>query len=567
MTGLTHIKGPTTLATYTWTYDRASRPTGFTTQYADQNFDDDTGDYTYDDTGQLTTADYDYQTDETYTYDANGNRTNTGYDTDPNNRLASDGVYNYEYDDEGNRTKRTNISTGAVTEYTWDYRNRLTKVLERASAQGPATKAVEYSYDVFDRRVGKDVDDDGDQDVDRGERYVYDGQHIALQFDGDDILTHRYLFGPAVDQVLADEDGSGDVLWSLADHQGTVRDLAEYDSGEDVTTVVNHVKYDAFGNIRGQSNGSLTPHFAYTGREWDPDAGLYYYRARWHDPKTGRFMSEDPIGFAAGDANLYRYVSNAPTSRTDPSGLAEDVECIDTWHTVVASGTDTRGGKEIKEYSRRYMGVNALGFPFYAVGNDVYTTAVYERDWDVYQDGSKWHWRSDAYINLRDGIRRAQKNATVASNVATAAQALAVTYTVAACAAAIIPPPWGPIQVRMLTGIAAFYQGVALAMNRTASLYQTEAVTLTAQMAGMAEADKWHEETYNMRPYKYWRGEERMVNDKKWERFDLSYYFYYDANNRPVSCDQNGSPLRKVDSGGGTPPRPLVPVPDNGSGA
>jgi len=316
LTALTHSKGQTTLAGYTWTYDTKGRLTEYNSTI------DGTATYTYDDTDQLTGADYSYQTDETYTYDANGNRTNTGYDTDANNRLASDGTYNYQYDDEGNRTKRTNIATGAVTEYTWDYRNRLTKVLERASAQGPATKVVEYSYDVFDRRVGKDVDDDGDEDVDRGERYVYDGQHIALQFDGDDDLTHRYLFGPAVDQILADEDASGDVLWSLADHQGTVRDLAEYDSGQDETTVVNHVKYDAFGNIRGQSNSSLTPHFAYTGREWDPDAGLYYYRARWYDPKTGRFVSEDPIGFAGGDANLYRYVVNRPLNFIDPTGCS-----------------------------------------------------------------------------------------------------------------------------------------------------------------------------------------------------------------------------------------------------
>jgi len=112
------------------------------------------------------------------------------------------------------------------------------------------------------------------------------------------------------------------VLWSLADHQGTVRDLVEYDSGQDETTVVNHVKYDAFGNITAQSNSSLTPHFAYTGREWDPDAGLYYYRSRWYDPKTGRFLSEDAIGFAGGDANLQRYVYNNPLKFIDPTGMS-----------------------------------------------------------------------------------------------------------------------------------------------------------------------------------------------------------------------------------------------------
>jgi len=61
--------------------------------------------------------------------------------------------------------------------------------------------------------------------------------------------------------------------------------------------------------------------YAYTGREWDAEAGLYYYRARWYDSKIGRFMSEDPIGFESGDVNLFRYVGNSPINRIDPSGL------------------------------------------------------------------------------------------------------------------------------------------------------------------------------------------------------------------------------------------------------
>src|SRR5690606_33103175 len=61
--------------------------------------------------------------------------------------------------------------------------------------------------------------------------------------------------------------------------------------------------------------------FSYTGREWDSDAGLQYNRARWYDATTGRWLNQDPIGFAAGDTNLYRYVGNDPANGTDPSGL------------------------------------------------------------------------------------------------------------------------------------------------------------------------------------------------------------------------------------------------------
>ncbi|MDV3349818.1 RHS repeat-associated core domain-containing protein [Leptothoe sp. LEGE 181152] len=60
----------------------------------------------------------------------------------------------------------------------------------------------------------------------------------------------------------------------------------------------------------------------YTGRERDDATGLIYYRARYYDPAVGRFISEDPLGFDAGDANLYRYVFNSPTNYTDPSGEA-----------------------------------------------------------------------------------------------------------------------------------------------------------------------------------------------------------------------------------------------------
>ena len=315
LTGLSYTKGQTTLAGYTWTYNSAGRLTQFVSTV------DGTANYTYDDTNQLAGATYTYQSTEAYTYDANGNRTNTGYSTGDDNRLTSDGVYTYLYDAEGNRTKRTRISDGAVTEYTWDYRNRLINVTERASTNGPATKVTEYTYDVFNRRVTKDVDTDGDEDFDRGERYVYDGDNIVLQFNLASTLTDRYLFGPGVDQVLADENGSGVVSWLLADQEGTIRDVARYDSGTDTTTVVDHLTYDAFGEIISQTNSSAEPHFAFTGRDWDPDSNLYYYRARWYDPHTGRFLSQDPSGFRAGDTNLNRYVWNRPTSLTDPTGL------------------------------------------------------------------------------------------------------------------------------------------------------------------------------------------------------------------------------------------------------
>jgi RHS repeat-associated protein len=63
------------------------------------------------------------------------------------------------------------------------------------------------------------------------------------------------------------------------------------------------------------------PGYLLTGREWDPEIGLYYYRGRYYDPKIARFSSEDPIGFAGG-INFYAYVSGSPTSLNDPTGIA-----------------------------------------------------------------------------------------------------------------------------------------------------------------------------------------------------------------------------------------------------
>jgi YD repeat-containing protein len=209
---LIHQHGVTTLASYGLTYDNANR-------IIQSAGTDGTQDYGYDSTNQLTTANHTTQTDEAYSYDANGNRTSGGSSAGTNNQLLTDGTYNYEYDGEGNRTKRTEIGTGKVTEYVWDYRNRLTSVTFK-DAGGVVTKSIEYLYDTSDRRIGKKIDGTVT------ERYVYDDDDIALVFDGALNQTHRYLYGTGVDTVLADERG-GSVVWALSDNQGTVRDVVD----------------------------------------------------------------------------------------------------------------------------------------------------------------------------------------------------------------------------------------------------------------------------------------------------------------------------------------------------
>ena len=147
------------------------------------------------------------------------------------------------------------------------------------------------------------------------EQFVYDGDNIALVFNSNGDLTSLCFYGTGVDQILAQEKATGEVLWALTDNQGTVRDLID-----STGTVFNHITYDSYGNTTSESNSAVDFRFGYTGREWDAEMGQYYYRVRYYDPTVGKFISSDPIVFAAGDANLYRYVFNSPTNFTVPTG-------------------------------------------------------------------------------------------------------------------------------------------------------------------------------------------------------------------------------------------------------
>jgi RHS repeat-associated protein len=88
-------------------------------------------------------------------------------------------------------------------------------------------------------------------------------------------------------------------------------------------------RYDAFGAATILSPSTLDPRpstafgnrFLFTGREWLSQVGLYDYRNRVYSAQIGRFLQTDPIRFAAGDVNIYRYVSNDPLNLWDPWGL------------------------------------------------------------------------------------------------------------------------------------------------------------------------------------------------------------------------------------------------------
>jgi RHS repeat-associated protein len=116
------------------------------------------------------------------------------------------------------------------------------------------------------------------------------------------------------------------VLYPLTDQQNTVRDLVDTSR-----TVVNHLTYDSFGKVTAETNAAVDYLFGYAGMERDEALHLNRADHRYYDAGIQRWLSEDPIGFASGDHNLYRYVGNGPTNATDPSGFSA---WTDYWSNV-----------------------------------------------------------------------------------------------------------------------------------------------------------------------------------------------------------------------------------------
>jgi RHS repeat-associated protein len=115
--------------------------------------------------------------------------------------------------------------------------------------------------------------------------------------------------------VIARESAAGSVGWYLADRQGSV--IAVTDGAG---AILDRLTYDAFGNTTSESAPASGDRYGFDGRERDIVTGQVYCRARYYDPALGKWVSMDPEGFSAGDANLYRYVGNNPTNATDPTG-------------------------------------------------------------------------------------------------------------------------------------------------------------------------------------------------------------------------------------------------------
>ncbi|MEV8508783.1 RHS repeat-associated core domain-containing protein [Actinoplanes sp. NPDC051475] len=283
-------------------YDAAGRRTTLTLPNATATT------YGYDDAGQLTSLRFTNGTttigDLTYAYDADGRRTSmtgslarttlpdavstTSYDAA--NQLTKFGATSFSYDANGQLT-----GDGSAT-YTWNDRGQL------AGITGGTTAA--FNYDAFGRRTKRTV---GTASV----GYVYDGADAVQELNGT-TPTANMITGLGVDETFQRTDATG-VHYPIADALGS--QLAQTGG---TGTVQTSYTYGPFGQTTA-SGAASSNSSQFTGREND-GTGLYYYRARYYNPKAQRFISADPAGEAASGTNLYAYTGNSPTNFTDPSG-------------------------------------------------------------------------------------------------------------------------------------------------------------------------------------------------------------------------------------------------------
>ncbi|HEX3156202.1 MAG TPA: RHS repeat-associated core domain-containing protein [Candidatus Angelobacter sp.] len=268
--------------------------------------------YVHDPLGRLLTAKHGSANLQQYTYDATGNRSTyssdiaqplvtpaADYQYDVNNQLVSSNANTYTYDDAGNPTSVSGPN-GATT-YTWDARNRMVAI---ATPDGQRTSLV---YDFKGNLISQTQTG---PNINTSESFVLDMlSNVAFinKSDGDQMLV---LSGAEIDQHFAVEHSNGTVEYGLNDSLNST--TATVDGNGVITARFNYEPYGA------TTTQSAYP-FQYTGRM--PVAnGLYYYRARYYDTATGRFLSEDPAGLNEG-VNFYRYVYDNPVNFIDPTGM------------------------------------------------------------------------------------------------------------------------------------------------------------------------------------------------------------------------------------------------------
>ncbi len=265
--------------------------------------------------GETITSDPSNNGSATYTLDPVGNR--TGASSTFSSFSPGFGSYNPDdqlstetYDQNGNTTGAANGNS-----YTYDSENHMTSMTHGSTS-------ITMKYDAFGNRVSKTVNGLTTQ-------YLVDDlnptgyPHVLDELTGS-AVTRTYTFG--LQRISQDQIVSG--AWVLSYYQydggGSVRQLTN-STGQ----VTDTYEYDAFGN-KINSTGTTPNNYLYRGEQFDTDLGLYYLRARYYNPATGRFMSRDPLDAQPRNADgtpidqrrlhKYLYAGADPVNLEDPRG-------------------------------------------------------------------------------------------------------------------------------------------------------------------------------------------------------------------------------------------------------
>ncbi len=289
--------------------------------------------YVYDNNNQLISATHPEDVASSFTYDSLGNRItdqlgNYNYDN-KRQRLTDDWKYTYAYDNNGNlSSKILKADNTKVTNYIHNSENQLINIKEYNGTS--VINETKYYYDAVGRRIRKEHFDYNNSANAFTRKYQYDNQEILFELDGSNNLLSTFTHsGLRTDDVLS-VDKAGISYFYLKDHLGTVNDIID-----GFGNLVQHYVYSSFGKIARIENAAgvditSTPmvenFYTFTGREFDKESGLYYYRARYLDSETGRFIQSDPHPGSAGAPitlnSKYIYANNNSMNNIDPSGTS-----------------------------------------------------------------------------------------------------------------------------------------------------------------------------------------------------------------------------------------------------
>ncbi|EDM28096.1 hypothetical protein LNTAR_12106 [Lentisphaera araneosa HTCC2155] len=252
----------------------------------------------------------------------------------------------YSYDAKGNLTTNKYGST-----LTWDIDNHLQSILY--SGMDPAD-APSYEYDALGRRLSKSHLD-GSKTL-----YVLCDQKVCMEFDlfvdGNTgallpAVAHRkYVWGTYVDELIAiiPAEGISNTLYAHQDRQYNLRGLTDSNGAlveyYAYSPYGERTAYDSNGTEIDQTSTMLKTDYGFTGRRYDMESDLWYFRARYFDTEMGRFVSRDPLGYVDG-ASLYAGYF-AQFLSVDPSGTKCQVRIFVGHHYETGRWIDKQNPKQ-----------------------------------------------------------------------------------------------------------------------------------------------------------------------------------------------------------------------------